>query len=121
MAEQTDTPTVACSLTDEALRRRRAMLRDSLLSHLAGSERWDAGLQLRFPDTTALRSHLQTFVDLERQCCGFLTFTITPAENRLVLTIEGPPAAQPTIDMFTTWIDQEETRRKKTRHDGTDH
>lgn len=102
--EEIPSPDIACSLNDEEFRRRRALARETLLPHLIGTERLTGGLALTFPDTAALRSRVETFVGLERQCCGFLTFTVSQSAERLVLTIEGPPDAQSTLDMLAALI-----------------
>ncbi len=104
MNEQHNATQIACSLSDEAMRKRRAMLRKTLLPLITETSKLYCGLRLSFPPTQSLRSSVETFVRLERQCCGFLTFTITPPEQGLVLTIEGPPHAQATLDMIAQTI-----------------
>lgn len=98
MLEQLRAADIACALSDQAFRERRAMVRQTLLPHRTDSERTATGLELTFADTAALRAELQTFIALERQCCGFLTFVLSPPGNRLVLSIVGPPEAQETLD-----------------------
>ncbi|MGI9285127.1 MAG: hypothetical protein ACR2P1_07035 [Pseudomonadales bacterium] len=104
MAEQTNATEIACSLTDEEFRDRRAMVRKSLLPQIIETSKLASGLRLSFPDTELLRSSVETFVNLERECCGFLTFTITPPGEGLVLNIEGPPEAQAALEMMTEVI-----------------
>ncbi|MDA0229873.1 MAG: hypothetical protein O3B21_06760 [Proteobacteria bacterium] len=94
------TAEITCSLTDEEFRERRAMARKDLLPHILDGERMDSGLRLTFADSVALRSRVESFIRLERQCCGFLTFTLAPPIDGLILTIEGPPEAQITLDRF---------------------
>jgi hypothetical protein len=95
---------VDCSLTDEELQERRGMARESLLPHLVETKRLESGLELTFPDTDAVRFSVETFVRLERQCCGSLTFTITPPSRGLTVTIEGPPESQATLEMFAAAV-----------------
>lgn len=102
MPEHTNAAEVACSLTDEEFRARRGIVRESLLPYIVETEKLESGLKLTFLETDMLRSHVETFVSLERQCCGFLTFTMTPPDEGLTLTIEGPPEAQATLGMFAT-------------------
>ena len=94
---------VACSLGDEALRERRALFRKLLLSQVTNVERTDSGLRLTFAEGETVRENIETFVDLERQCCGFLSFTVL-ADRGVSLTIDGPPEAQPTVDMIARSI-----------------
>lgn len=96
---------IACSLSGAEFRQRRAFLRETLLPHLLLSKRTASGLTLAFPNTDACCAQLETFVSLERQCCGFLTFTISWEEDPLTLRIEGPPEAAATIAMFARIIE----------------
>jgi hypothetical protein len=101
MEENIPAPNIACSLSDEAFRKRRATVRKAMLPHMVNGERMETGLRLTFADTAELRSSVENFIHLERQCCGFLTFTLAPPTDGLILTIEGPPEAQATLDMFS--------------------
>ena len=91
---------VACSLTDVKLRERRAMARKVLLPHVIDCRLTGLKLALVFSDLEALRSDVEQFVELERQCCGFLTFTISPPGEKLTLNIEGPEGSLPTLKIF---------------------
>jgi len=93
-----------CSLTDAEFEERRALARNSLLPHIVETKKLDSGLELTFPETDTLRSSVETFVTLERQCCRFLTFTITPPNIGLTLTVEGPPEAQATLEMLAVAV-----------------
>lgn len=104
MPEQTNVDQIACSLDGEQLRDRQKMVRTTLLSHLVEAEKFGSGLRLTFPESDTLRSSVETFVGLERQCCGSLSFTVTPPDKGLTLTIEGPPEAQATLDMFAAHV-----------------
>ena len=105
MAGYTRGTEMVCSLTDRESRERRATVRKSLFPHLLSAEKMDSGLKLTFPDSNRLRSSVEDFVDLERQCCGFLTCTITPSGQGLTLTIEGPPEAQETLEKFSAAVE----------------
>ena len=48
-------------------------------------------------------------MNLERQCCGFLTFDLTTSDQSLILTIEGPPQARETLAMFAKIADDPPT------------
>ena len=71
MEENMHASDIACSLSDEAFRERRATMRNALLPHLINGERMESGLRLAFADTAALRSRVESFIHMERQCCGF--------------------------------------------------
>ncbi len=104
MSEPFDSSEFACSLTDDEFRERRAEARKFLAPHIIKTEKLASGLRLTFPDTDALRSRVDTFVSLERQCCGFLAFAVTPPDEGLSLTIEGPPEAHTTLEMFAAAV-----------------
>ncbi len=105
MSEPTNSSEIACSLTDDEFRERRAMARKFLIPHIIKTEKLaSGGLRLTFPDTDALRSRVDTFVSLERQCCGFLAFAVTPPDEGLSLTIEGPPEGLPTLELIAAAV-----------------
>jgi hypothetical protein len=67
-------------------------------AHLAGIER---------PAPTRLRLALATGAGLARtrdlaaremECCAFMTFTVTPDDRRLLVDVEVPAEAAPTLD-----------------------
>ena len=96
---------VACSLNSAEFRKRRRLMRAALRPHLLRSKHTASGLTLTFPDNEPLRAQLETFVSLERQCCGFLTFTISSDQEAVILSVEGPPEAEATIGMFAGIIE----------------
>ncbi len=95
---------LACSLNDDAFRERRALARRTLLPKLHSMHRNADGVNLTFADCASLENQLSEFVDLERQCCGFLNFSIerttTNGVPMLRLQISGPPDAAKSVDMF---------------------
>ncbi len=91
---------VACSLGSDDLRARRALVVESLLPHVLGTKSLDSGLLVRFAAGDAVRAQVEVFAGLERQCCGFLSFSVTPADDGLSLAIEGPAEAQATLESF---------------------
>ena len=99
---------IACTLNAAELRERRALARSRLAPHLLGSERTPSGVTFTFARTDALLSELEGFVELERQCCGFLSFTLTPEKDTLSLGIEGAPEAAATIEMFASALAEPE-------------
>jgi hypothetical protein len=105
MAKHIETVDLACSLTDEELRSRRVMAREALVPYIIETEKLTDGLKITFHETTAVRSSVETFAALERQCCGFLTLTVTPPGEGLTLSIKGPPEAQAIIGMFLAEFD----------------
>ncbi len=104
MSEPTNSSEIACSLTNDKYSERRAMVRKLLVPYIIKTEKLASGLRLTFPDTDDLRSRVDIIVSLERDCCGFLAFTVTPPDEGLSLTIEGPPESLPTLEMFAAAV-----------------
>ena len=101
---------IACSLSDSEFRERRALARTTLLQHIERTQRISNGLRLEFANSDQLHKDIEKFVSLERQCCGFLTFTIErnvdPTVKPIVLTIEGPSDAVATIETISQFIEE---------------
>lgn len=91
---------IACTLTDAQFRERRVLIRKTVLAHVVKRHRNKSGITLTFPCEDAIRSQVENFVDLERQCCGFLTFTLSPQGGDLELLIEAPEAGQQMLDQL---------------------
>ncbi len=104
MAENSEAAEIACSLSDQELQERRAAVRKSLLPHIVDVTKLESGLRVTFPPTRELRATVEKFISLERQCCGFLNFRLSLPEQGLVLTIDGPPEAEKTLDMFAATL-----------------
>ena len=100
---------VACSLNDDEFRERRALARRTLIPHVRHCERSQNTLRFTFRKYDNLRQNIQEFVDLEQQCCSFLTFEIIDGGccQPPTLTISGPPEASATIGMFANAINSE--------------
>lgn len=88
----------SCSLTEAELKQRRADVRRDLVPHVASVARHPGEVELTFD--AEIRSTVEDFVSLEQQCCGFLSFTLAPAGEPLVLTVQGPEGSGATLDMF---------------------
>jgi hypothetical protein len=57
------------------------------------------GYEYRFKPTSEILISLTQLVDLERQCCAFLTFRIVVEPQRPIrLEISGPPEARAIMD-----------------------
>ncbi|PCJ27486.1 MAG: hypothetical protein COA96_03025 [SAR86 cluster bacterium] len=110
MTQSSGETSIACTLNDQEYKDRRQYVREELLPHVVEVEAIDertsttsalpVGLKLLFNDTAELRGRLEYFADMERQCCEFLTYTITTPGEGLALTIEGPLQAKPILDAF---------------------
>ncbi|MGI9294531.1 MAG: hypothetical protein ACR2PS_11170, partial [Pseudomonadales bacterium] len=57
-------------------------------------------VSLRFTNSAVTKASLEEFVDLERQCCGFLSFDISETREHLTLRINGPDGSEDVLQMF---------------------
>lgn len=87
-----------CSLNEEEHVARRQLVRETLLDHIEAIEEIDGGIRLSFAEKT--EPDLEHFVELERDCCSFLTFAISAESGSVYLSISGPAEAASTIDRF---------------------
>ena len=93
---------IACTLTEAEMRERRRTILDRLRHQALAVTPLPLGSIYRFEPTSELLARLAQLVELERQCCPFLTFKITvPSDNQPIsLEITGPPEARPLIADF---------------------
>ena len=108
MSETSKAVELACSLSEEEYRERRRFVRESLIPKIQQSRKTESGLQLIFENTETLKSDVELFVELESQCCGFLTFEVTPKGDALELMIRGPAEAKDVLDKFVSALKNHE-------------
>jgi N-acetyltransferase len=90
--EETKALPVACALTASELRERREIVLRKVRSAVLNVRELEDGYAYAFPlDSERLRE-LTAMIDLERQCCPFLSFRLTVEESDglLLLEITGP-------------------------------
>ncbi len=92
----------ACTLTDAEMRERRRTILDTFRGAALEVTSLPLGYTYRFEPTSEVLARLVHLVDLERQCCPFLTFKIIiEAGNQpIFIEITGPPEAKPMIADF---------------------
>ncbi len=93
---------IACTLTEAEMRERRKTILDAVRNSVLDVASLPLGYAYRFAPTSEVLTRLAHLVDLERQCCSFLTFRITiEAGNQpICLEITGPPEAKVVIGDF---------------------
>ena len=91
----TDLP-IACTLSPDALRARRAGLLSDLFRRTDGREDLPDGIRLRFAPTDDTLATIARAVEAERHCCRFLRFGITvePDGGPIFLELTGPPGTR---------------------------
>jgi hypothetical protein len=90
---------IACTLTEAELRQRRQTIMDTFRTrHVTVTELAD-GYAYTFAATSEALLQIAQLVDLERQCCPFLTFKIVleAAAGPMRLEVTGPKEAKKVI------------------------
>src|SRR6266849_5605493 len=93
---------IACNLSEGELRERRQTMLNLVRGAALNVTSLPLGYAYRFEPTSEVLAHLSRLVDLERQCCQFLTFRIVvEAGNQpICLEITGPSEAKSIIADF---------------------
>jgi hypothetical protein len=95
-------PPIACTLTEIEMQGRRRTILDSVRGATLTVTPLPLGYAYRFEPTSEVLAQLTRLVDLERQCCPFLTFGIIIEAGNLPIRLEitGPPEAKAVIADF---------------------
>jgi hypothetical protein len=96
---QTNLPVVACSLSATGQRERLNEWR-ALLARADTRESLSTGMRYRFP--ADLTGEVRALAAAEQECCSFLRFDLTQADNTLVLTVESDGAGQDALRFIFT-------------------
>jgi hypothetical protein len=89
---------IACTLTEAELRERRQAVLDAIQALAIDTAPTDEGYSYRFEATSETLARLSNLVEMERQCCQFLTFKIVVEPQQPIrLEVTGPPEAKAII------------------------
>jgi hypothetical protein len=92
---------ILCTLTQAELRERRQTILDSMRSAALEVVDMPDGYSYRFAASPDIYSKLSKLVELESQCCQFLTFKLIVApQQAITLEVSGPPEAKAMIADF---------------------
>jgi hypothetical protein len=93
---------IICTLTEDELKERRRVVLDTVRQAVMSVVELPLGYAYTFQPTSDVLSQLTRLVDLERQCCKFLTFSIVvePGEAPIRLEVTGPTNAKAVIEEF---------------------
>ena len=80
-----------CSLNDEQLEERRAMVRAEILPHVRKAERIEGGFAVETEATPEMRQKLEDLVALERRCCSSVNWDLSEdaRAGRVRLEVRG--------------------------------
>jgi hypothetical protein len=92
---------IVCTLTEAELRERRRTVLDSIRDSAIDVAETEEGYVFRFKPASDVLARLSNLVDLERQCCAFLTFRIVVEPQQPIrLEVTGPPESKRMIAEF---------------------
>lgn len=93
---------IACTLTESELPERHRTILDSVRGAALEVMSVPLGYAYHFEPTSDVLAQLTSLIDLERQCCPFLTFKIIIEAGRqpICLEITGPLEAKMVIADF---------------------
>ena len=90
---------IVCTLTDAEMRERRQTFLNAIKDAAIQTEELNEGYAYSFKASSEVLAQLNRLVDMERQCCQFLTFRIVvqAGANPIRLEITGALEAKPII------------------------
>lgn len=96
---------IACMLTGAELQERRRTVLEKAKQSIVETRELESGYALSFPSSPESLKDLSALVDLERQCCPFLTFRITVEANSgpVWLEVTGPDGTKDFLKNTFDW------------------
>jgi len=89
---------IVCTLTDAELQERRRTVLDAIRAKAIDVQEIADGYSYRFSSSPELLGQLTQLIELESQCCQFLTFKVIVAPQQpITLDVCGPTAAKAVI------------------------
>lgn len=97
---ETRTLPIACTLGPAAVKARREDLLGGLVRRAAERIELPNGYRVRFEPADDLLATIAKVIDLERQCCRFLTFKVTlePEDGPVWVQFTGPSGTREFLD-----------------------
>lgn len=91
---------IACTLSEDELAERRRTFLKKFESNQLECRPLPNGLAFRFAPDAEMLHTLAHIIDLERQCCPFLTFrlTVEPQHGPVWLELTGPSGAREMLE-----------------------
>lgn len=88
----------ACTLTGAAAGNRRGRWAATLDAGRARSEAVDGGVRVHLDHRPGLWERLEALAAAERDCCGFLDWTVTTDDDSLRLDVRAPDGDPALVD-----------------------
>ncbi len=90
----------SCTLTPAEQKSRHRLLRDTLIPKVRRTIRVGNSLQIELEQCGTNRGLLEDFIAFEKNCCDFLSYSLTENGTHLTLTIQASSEAGDVIDSF---------------------
>src|SRR5215217_5210998 len=81
---------IVCKLTSKEMQQRKATVIAELKKGLLERKELSNGYRYKFSGDDKSIDRLVTFIETERQCCGFFTFNLLITEDNAFLELTGP-------------------------------
>ena len=95
-----ESPTLACSLSQDEQAERGRQLRELARRALAAREREQSAVVLTYRPAPEVEEALRDLIRREAECCPFLDFELVPDERELSLRVSAPPGAEGMLDLI---------------------
>ena len=94
---------ILCTLSPRERAQRRADFLQDLLGHVLAVEQLTNGYRWRFKSAPGVTAKLGSVIEVERQCCRFLTFDLhaSPDLGEVLLDVTGPDG---TKSILADWL-----------------
>lgn len=98
---------IACTLSEAQLKQRRQAIVDAFRNMKVTVSELPDGYAFIFPASSETLHQITQLVDMERQCCAFLTFKIVVegAQAAMRLEVTGPREAKKVIFEYFNFAD----------------
>ncbi len=91
---------IICTLSEAELRERKDTILASIHDAVISKAVISGGYRYEFAKQAITLQNVQRMVQLEQQCCRFLSFEVTEGEQTFWLNVTGPPGALDVIGDF---------------------
>lgn len=98
---------ITCTADNSEIARRIEQI-ERMHTNLAGVERTDHGVLLRFPNRPDLEADVRQFTVDEKGCCQFWGFDITITDEQISLRWDAPPTLAEYMDRLLAHFDSDE-------------
>jgi len=96
-----------CSLKPDQQEACQASIQSEIIDQVTSLTEINNGFVLEFLYSKRLYEKLESFIEFERDCCGFLSFAISGNKLVINLVVDGPPEAAQVVASYRKIIEGE--------------